>query len=191
MTATLFGELALSECKSALVLVNEELGTSCDFVVSEFFKGFGGGSVLSFGKPKDAYRTVAAPGETEVFSMVDRPYRQKAQGERLREILEVVRTARALLVVDDWNTRVGFVQGLALADLRHRGSTLVVNRSVTDRCYADMYAADLVVEVKSLRRGRPLRFDGTLEIRNRRTGLQVELFYKAGEPVEYFQAEGR
>jgi hypothetical protein len=185
MKGLVFKEIDKAEMEGKLIVLNEELGMSCDFAISEIAEALGPPEVASFGRMAEHYRREMGFGR--VLSLIE-----CCRGGEVDALSSFISPGSPLLIVDYWGTK-GHVP-LGIGDVKRLWggrSIVLVNRSVTQREYSEIYDADVLVEVKSLKKGRPLRFKGSLSVIARSSSLRAQFLVSSGSEGRYVRvAEG-
>ncbi|KAI5185598.1 hypothetical protein NEHOM01_0924 [Nematocida homosporus] len=144
------------------ILINELLGASIDFFIPEILQYFQKPVILSLFRLAREYST-----STPVYSLLEDP----------TALTKAIETPHDLLLVDGWN--------LSPERLSLPATTIIlINRSVTDLPYKDMYNAFILFTIRPLQT-RALLYTGSLSITARSLGLEIDLLYRQDDTVQY------
>jgi len=146
--------------KGKIILVNECLGCSCDFLIRELANAFKSHAVVSFYLKKEEYQGLNS------FSAYD------LEQEDLKRVVNFLDSD--LLLVDGNNLK-NFDLDFGSSNFENK-TVVLINRSVATLCYSEMYRAHTVVTLRALLASSSI-YSGRLNIRTRATMEDIDLLY--------------
>ncbi|KAI5170707.1 hypothetical protein NEFER03_0166 [Nematocida sp. LUAm3] len=162
------------------VLITEKLGTSCEFLIKEIFSIFPDALLVSFYRLSGEYEEKAI----SFLETMEDPQKKLEMllEEKLKDLTDKTIEKLPPLIVDGWNIK-GSNMHIAFPE---KITVFLIERSVTNLNYREMYQSDAVISVSPLKTGS-LIYSGSLSIYLRKLQIEIDLLYTEKPNIKYFE----